>query len=44
MQKKKKIDALFPASNFSKNFGPAVIRHFFHFFFASDFECLAQLV
>ena len=39
---RKKKDALFPASSFSRNFGPAVGGHFF--FFASEFVCVAQLV
>ena len=42
MRKKQKNRSLFPASSFSRNFGSAVGGHFF--FFASEFECVAQLV
>ena len=45
MQKKKeKIDALFPTSSFSRNFGPAIGGQFCFCFFASDFQCVAELV
>ena len=44
MQKKKKIDALFPTSSFSRNFGPAIGGQFVFCFFASDFQCVAELV
>ena len=38
------IDALFPTSSFSRNFGPAIGGQFVFCFFASDFQCVAELV
>ena len=41
MRNIKKIDALFPASSFSRNFGPAVGGHFFFFLHPSLYVLLS---